>query len=200
MFISQVQQQQKYFFLDNFLLGCIRILVLELELVGRAKFHSLRLVVVAVLLSELELLELSRPKCKNSPEAVERKWWVQILRPLWTVLLAVMNTCDNHQLGKHQKKQHLELIAVTFLVSSSKTLKAKVLFKQTTRIGVETPFHFLLTLAMISGSLRMLNLLTVLSVRLLARGPTVLTVPVIELELVFERTLSLRKLIVIMVI
>ena len=41
--------------------------------------------------------------------------------------------------------------------------------------------------------LRMLNLLTVLSVRLLARVPTVLTVlavPVLELELVFERTLS----------
>ena len=41
--------------------------------------------------------------------------------------------------------------------------------------------------------LRMLNLLTILSVRLLARVPTVLTVlavPVLELELVFERTLS----------
>ena len=39
----------------------------------------------------------------------------------------------------------------------------------------------------------MLNLLTVLSVRLRARVPTVLTVlavPVLELELVFERTLS----------
>ena len=41
--------------------------------------------------------------------------------------------------------------------------------------------------------LRMLNLLTVLSVRLLARVSTVLTIlaiPVLELELVFERTLS----------
>ena len=41
--------------------------------------------------------------------------------------------------------------------------------------------------------LRMLNLLTVLSVRLLARVPivlTVLAVPVLELELVFERTLG----------
>ena len=38
--------------------------------------------------------------------------------------------------------------------------------------------------------LRMLNLLTVLSVRLLARVLTVLTVPVLELELVFERTRS----------
>ena len=37
--------------------------------------------------------------------------------------------------------------------------------------------------------LRMLNLLTVLSIRLIARVPTVLTVPVLELELVFERTL-----------
>ncbi len=37
--------------------------------------------------------------------------------------------------------------------------------------------------------LRMLNLLTILSVRLLARVPTVLAVPVLELELVFERTL-----------
>ena len=40
----------------------------------------------------------------------------------------------------------------------------------------------------------MFNLLTILSVRLLARVPTVLTVlavPVLELELVFERTLSL---------
>ena len=37
--------------------------------------------------------------------------------------------------------------------------------------------------------LRMLNLLTVLSVRLIARVPTVLTVPVLELKLVFERTL-----------
>ena len=35
----------------------------------------------------------------------------------------------------------------------------------------------------------MLNLLTFLSVRLLARVPTVLAVPVLELELVFERTL-----------
>ena len=42
-------------------------------------------------------------------------------------------------------------------------------------------------------SLRMLNLLTVLSVRLLARVPTVLAVPVLELELVFERTLSLPE-------
>ena len=44
-------------------------------------------------------------------------------------------------------------------------------------------------------ALRMLNLLTVLSVRLLARVPTVLTVlavPVLELELVFERTPSDR--------
>ena len=38
--------------------------------------------------------------------------------------------------------------------------------------------------------LRMLNLLTILSVRLLARVPTVLAVPVLELELVFERTLT----------
>ena len=38
--------------------------------------------------------------------------------------------------------------------------------------------------------LHMLNLLTVLSVRLLARVPTVLAVPVLELELVFERTLK----------
>ena len=37
----------------------------------------------------------------------------------------------------------------------------------------------------------MLNLLTVLSVRLLAGVPTVLAVPVLEMELVFKRTLSL---------
>ena len=43
----------------------------------------------------------------------------------------------------------------------------------------------------------MLNLLTVLSVRLLARVPTVLTalaVPVLELELVFERILKHRHI------
>ena len=43
--------------------------------------------------------------------------------------------------------------------------------------------------------MRMLNLLTILSVCLLATVPTVLTVlavPVLELELVFERTLTLQ--------
>ena len=41
--------------------------------------------------------------------------------------------------------------------------------------------------------LRMLNLLTVLSVRLLATVPTALAVPVLELELVFECTLYNSK-------
>ena len=89
--------------------------------------------VLAVLPSELELLELSRPKCEL-PEAAEVKWRGQMLRSLWTFLLVLVNTCGDHRLGKHQKKRHLELIAVTFLARSSQKPKSKalVMFEQTT--------------------------------------------------------------------
>ena len=67
-----------------------------------------------------------------------------MLTPLWTFLLVLINTCGDHQLGKHKKKQPLELIS-DLLGGSSKKPKAKAL--PTTTSGIETPLYFLLTLA-----------------------------------------------------
>ena len=94
------------------------------------------------------------------------------------------------------EERHLGLITVTFLARAApKNPKAKALlmFEQTTTSGVETSCYFVLTLTGSMSLLLMLNLLTVLGVRLLARVPTVLAVPVLELELVFERTPSLPE-------
>ena len=104
--------------------GCVRILVLELELVGGAKFYSIGLVVLTVLLSELELLELSRPKCKF-PEAAELKWRVQMLRSLWTFLLVLMNTLWRPSAWQTPEETKFGTDYSNFLASSSKKPNAK---------------------------------------------------------------------------
>ena len=38
------------------------------------------------------------------PEVAEVKWRVQMLRPLWT-LLVLMNTCSDHRLGKQAPEE-----------------------------------------------------------------------------------------------
>ena len=86
------------------------------------------------------------------------------------------------------EKRHLGLITVTFLeqlqkTKSESTADVRIDYNKWSRdvmlLGIDAYRKY--------EPLRMLNLLTVLSVRLPARVPTVLTV----LELVFERTLKI---------
>ena len=89
------------------------------------------------------------------------------------------------------EERHLGLITVTFLARATPKTESESTADVQTGYNKWSRNVMLLRIDAYQKyeHLRMLNLLTVLSVRLLATVLTVLAVPVLELELVFECTL-----------